>query len=269
VTVTGPVAVKVHESVAVPEPPVTLEGVTVQAELFAARATLPVKPFNGDTVIVELPEVLTTTVTVVGVAEIVKSGAGVTVKATVAECDNDPLVPVTVTVTDPVLVKVQERVEVPAPPVTLVGVRVQAVLSEVRATLPVKLLRGAIVIVEVPAVFTTTLTVLGLAVIVKSGGLFTVYATVAEWESEPLVPVTVTVTGPAEVKVHDRVEVPVPPVILAGVRVHAELPEARATVPVNPFRGEIVIVEVPAEPVSTVTAVGLTEIEKSAGAVTV
>jgi hypothetical protein len=83
------------------------------------------------------------------------------------------------------------------------------------------------------------------------------------------VPVTVTVTGPAEVKVQDNVEVPVPPVIVAGVRVQAELLEVRATLPVNPFRGEIDMVEVPGAPVSTVTAVGLAEIEKSAGTVTV
>jgi hypothetical protein len=264
------VAVKVHESVAVPEPPVMLDGVTVQAELSAVRATLPVKPFSGVTVIVDVPAVLTTTVTVAGLAEIVKSGAGVIVKATVAECDNEPLVPVTVTVTDPVLVKVQDRVEVPVPPVTEVGVRVQAVLSEVRATLPVKLLRGVMVIVEVPAVFTITLTVLGLVAIVKSGGLFTVYAMVAEWESEPLVPVTVTVTVSAAVKVQDRVEVPVPPVILAGVRVHAaEVSEARATVPVNPFKGETVITELPATPTVVVTLVGLAVRAKSGAAVTV
>lgn len=71
--------------------------------------------------------------------------------------------------TDPGVVKVHDRVEVPVPPVTEVGVRVQAELSEVRATFPVKPLTGAIVIVEVPAEFTVTLTVLGAAAMVKSG----------------------------------------------------------------------------------------------------
>ena len=94
--------------------------------------------------------------------------------------ESEPLVPVTVTVTVPVLVNVQDRVEVPEPPVTVAGVRVQAVLSEVRATLPAKPLRGLMVIVEVPAELTVTLTVFGLATIVKSGGLLTVYATGAE-----------------------------------------------------------------------------------------
>ena len=95
-------------------------------------------------------------------------------------CESEPLVPVTVTVTVPVLVNVQDRVEVPEPPVTVAGVRVQAVLLEVRATLPAKPLRGLIVIVEVPAELTVTLTVFGLEAIAKSGGLLTVYATVAE-----------------------------------------------------------------------------------------
>ena len=78
-----------------------------------------------------------------------------------------------------------------------------------------------------------------------------------------------TVTLPAEVKVHDRVDVPEPPVTVAGFRVQAALSDARATSPVNPFSGEIVIVEVPAEPTVTVTAVGLAEIVKSGRLVTV
>jgi hypothetical protein len=81
----------------------------------------------------------------------------------------EPLVPVTVTVTVPAVVNVQESVDVPEPPVTLVGVNVQAELSEVRATVPVKPFNGATVIVDVPAVFTATVTLVGAAVRVKSG----------------------------------------------------------------------------------------------------
>jgi hypothetical protein len=65
--------------VEVPEPPVTVAGVRVHAELSAARATLPVKPFTGETVIVDVPGELTTVVTVVGLADMVKSGRPVTV----------------------------------------------------------------------------------------------------------------------------------------------------------------------------------------------
>ncbi len=60
----------------------------------------------------------------------------------------------------------------------------------VNATVPVKPLTGDTVIVEVPAVPEFVETLVGLAVTVKS---VTVTVTVAEWDSEPLVPVTVTV----------------------------------------------------------------------------
>ncbi len=47
--------------------------------------TVPVKPFSGDTVIVELPTTPVLTVRLVGFAAIWKSGAFVTWKVTVAE----------------------------------------------------------------------------------------------------------------------------------------------------------------------------------------
>jgi hypothetical protein len=81
-------------------------------------------------------------------------------------------VPVTVTVKVPVAVAVHDRVEAPEP-VTLVGVRVHVMpvaglLVEVKLTTPVKPLTAATVIVEVPAWLTLTLTLVGLAAIVKS-----------------------------------------------------------------------------------------------------
>ncbi len=60
----------------------------------------------------------------------------------------------------------------------------------VNATVPVNPLTGATVIVEVTAVPEFVDTLVGLAVTVKS---ITVTVTVAEWDSAPLVPVTVTV----------------------------------------------------------------------------
>jgi hypothetical protein len=106
-----------------------------------------------------------------------------------------PLVPVTVTVKVPLVGELHESVELPDPPVTLVGVRVQVRppvgnTAAVSATVPVNPLTGAMVIVEVPAWLTLTATLVGAAVIVKS---VTVTVTVAEWDSVPLVPVTVTV----------------------------------------------------------------------------
>ena len=127
---------------------------------------------------------------------------------TVAVLDRPALVPVTVTVYVPAE-PVHDRVEVwAAPRVTLAGVRVHVrpVAGEtvaVRLTVPVKALTGLTVIVDVPAVPALTVTLVGLAVTVKSRMLT---VTVAVRDSDPLVPVTVTVYVPAE-PVHDRAEV--------------------------------------------------------------
>lgn len=79
-------------------------------------------------------------------------------------------------------------------PVTLVGARVQdkPVAGETVAdndTAPLKPFRAVTVMVEVPEAPARIVTVVGLAVIVKS---WTVKVTVALWVVEPLVPVTVT-----------------------------------------------------------------------------
>ena len=163
----------------------------------------------------------------------------------------------------------QESVDVPEPPATVLGVRVHAELSDTRATSPVNPFTGEIATVEVPAEPTTTVTVAGLTAIVKSACPVIVKVTVAEWLNEPLVPVTVTLTVPATAKVHDKVDVPEPPATVVGVRVQAESLDARATLPVKLFTGEIVIVEIPGEPTATVTAVGLAAMVKSGSPVTV
>jgi len=101
---------------------------------------------------------------------------------------------------------------------------------------------------------------------------------VAEWESEPLVPVTVTVKVPVAVAVQDRVEVPevvvVLRVILVGVNVQVrpvdgETVSDSVTVPVNPLVAATVMVDVPGEPTTTLTAVGLAVTVKFGAAVTV
>ncbi len=109
--------------------------------------------------------------------------------------DREPLVPVTVTVNDPAVADEHERVDVwEAPSTTLVGLRVHVKpageTAEVRVTVPVKPFTGATVIVEMPVDPVLTVTVVGLAVTVKS---LTVKVTVAVRVSDPLVPVTVTV----------------------------------------------------------------------------
>ena len=63
--------------------------------------------------------------------------------------------------------KVQEIVAVPEP-ATLLGVALHEVLLVLRLTTPVKPLRAVTVTLEVPAIPTFTLTLVGLAVIAKS-----------------------------------------------------------------------------------------------------
>ncbi len=77
-----------------------LAGVRVQVrpvagEIVWLRATVPVKPFTGATVIIEAPEAPAMTVTLVGLAVTVKSW---TVTVTVAVRERPALAPVTVTV---------------------------------------------------------------------------------------------------------------------------------------------------------------------------
>lgn len=83
------------------------------------------------------------------------------------------MVPVTVTLKTPAADPLQESVEVPDPPEMLCGLRVQArpVLGDgvaARPTVPANPFTAAIVMVEVPAMFTFTVTDVGLAEIVKS-----------------------------------------------------------------------------------------------------
>lgn len=179
VTVTLPVAVNVHDSVDAPDPPVTDVALSEQPALSLVNETALVKPFNGETVIIDVPGDPTTVETVVGFAEIEKSGAASTANVTVVECEREPLVPVIVTTTVPVVVKVQESVEVPEPPVIEVEDRVHAALSVARATVFVNPFRGATVMVDVPGEFTAIATDVGFAVTVKSGADVTVNDTTA------------------------------------------------------------------------------------------
>ncbi len=79
----------------------------------------------------------------------------------------------------------------------------------------------------------------------------------------------VTVTEPAELKVQERTEVPEPPVTIVGVSVQALLSAVNATSLANPFKGPMLMVEVPGDPTDAVAAVGLAEMAKSGRLVTV
>src|SRR5437867_13029814 len=99
-------------------------------------------------------------VTELGLALIVKSGAAPTLYVTIALCDNEPLVPVTVIVKEPDAVGDAEHASVLVPEfpsVTIVGESVHVVVpgvppvtDEVHETAPVKPCRPVAVIVDVP-----------------------------------------------------------------------------------------------------------------------
>ena len=180
-----------QERVELPDPPEMLALDSVHERLVelvvTERATVPVKLFNGETVIVDIPEVPVLVVTLVGLAEIAKSPAPTAVKVTVAEPESEPLVAVTLTVKEPVADAVQDRVEVPVaggPRLMLVGFRVQVrpvdgETVSVNATVPVKPFVAATVMVEVPGDPTVTLTDVGLAVTPIWGPVVTVKVTLA------------------------------------------------------------------------------------------
>ena len=89
---------------------------------------------------------------------------------------------------------VQERTELPEPPVTLVGVRVQVrfvefVVTE-SETVPVNPPMPCTVMELVAGLPVLAVIVVGLAVSVKS---WTLKVTFAVWDRVPLVPVTTTV----------------------------------------------------------------------------
>ena len=83
------------------------------------------------------------------------------------ECDSEPLVPVTPTWTVETAAKVHDNVALPDP-VTLVGATEHEVLLVVRLTTPPNPFSPVIVIAEVPALPALTVTVVGLAAMVKS-----------------------------------------------------------------------------------------------------
>jgi hypothetical protein len=92
--------------------------------------------------------------------------------------------------------------------VTLGGVREHESPAEaeaVRVMVPLKFPRLAIVIVEEPVSPALTTTEVGLALTVKPGG--SVMMTLAVWDSDPLVPATVTVRAFVDVELQDKVEV--------------------------------------------------------------
>ena len=135
-------------------------------------------------------------------------------------------------------------------------------------TVPLKLLRLVRVIVDLPVVPAGILRLLGLAVIVKSGGGedgITVKVTLTLCDRLPLVPVTTTTQflgGVPKVETNVRVELAVPPdESLTLDELRPQLGHetqrgggevARFTVPLKPLRLVSMISDFPEEPATTV-----------------
>ena len=144
------------------------------------------------------------------------------------------------------------------------------VTAHVRATVPLKPAVEPMVIVEVAdAPGATVAAESAPAVIVKSGvtGALTVRLMDVVWLKDPEVPVTVILEvaiGVAAVVVMVRVDVP----DVSEVGTNAQVapvgipPHVRATLPVNPFVGDTVMVDVPDCPGPT-TVIGVPPTEKS------
>jgi len=130
-------------------------------------------------VTVDVEALPTFAVSDVGEADMLKSGAEPTMYVTPVECDNEPLVPVTVTVYVPAAVPVHARLLVwDVPRLTLFGVRLQdspvdGEIVDERVTAPVNPLTEATVIVEVPDELMVTEIDVGFADTVKSGAALT------------------------------------------------------------------------------------------------
>ena len=174
--------------------------VSPAGETAEVKATVPVNPLTGATVIVEAAAVPAVVVTLVGLADTLKS---VNVKVTEVELVVVPLVAVTVATEVTAAVFVQVSVEVPlVPRTTLVGLSVHAaplVADTVSATVPVKPPLEATVIVEVPpGAPTFAVTLVGLALrLIPGGGPAVVMVTVMTVELDmslfvPPVPLMVT-----------------------------------------------------------------------------
>lgn len=176
----------------------------------------------------------------------------------------------TVTVKVWALVPVQESVDVPEPPTMLVVLSVHVSPAgdtvEDSVAVPVNPLMGLMVIVEVAVAPASMVTLAGDAEIEKSVGAFTVTVTVAEWDSVPLVPVTITVNVLGVLPLQLSVDVP-EPVRLVGLSVHVkpagETVAVSETIPLNPLSAVTEMVEVPLPPWVKLKLVGLAAIAKS------
>lgn len=157
-----------QDRVDVPVPPPIVAGLSEQLRfvefMTTETTTVPAKPLTGETVMVDGPETIPLIETEVGLDASVKSW---TVKVTVVECERPALVPVTITWIVEVDEKLHDRVALPEL-TKLDGVIAHAVLFVVKVTAAENPFTGVTLTVEVPDAPTSTLTLVGVAVMAKS-----------------------------------------------------------------------------------------------------
>jgi hypothetical protein len=187
------------------------DAVTPRGRPEAVKLTLPVKPFCGATVIVDVTLAPRARLNELGEAERAKFGGGVTVRETVVICARPPDVPEIVTGTvprDAALLAVSVSVLMA---VVLLGLNVAVTPlgrpEAERLTLRLKPFCGLTVTVLVPLVPRMALRLLGEAERVKSPAGFTLRVIVVWLLRRPELPVTVTAKVPIlTVPVADRVK---------------------------------------------------------------
>ena len=230
----------------------------------AERPTLPLKPFNGVTVIVLVPWPPCAILSAFGAADSLKFGAGVTVRLMEVVWLKLPEMPFTVTVATPrVAVALAVKVSVL---LLVAGLELNAEFTPLgkpvaeRVTLPLKPFNAVMVTVLVPCPPCTTLNLFGAAESLKPGAAATVRLIVVVCVKLPETPVTVTVAAPV-VAVALAVKVIVL-LLVAGLGLNAARtplgkPDAeRVTLLLKPFNGVIVIALFPWPPWATVNVFG-------------
>jgi hypothetical protein len=260
VTATGPptAAVALAVSVNTLEPVAGLvakPAVTPLGKPLAAKVTAPVNPPASVTVMVLVPLLPWTTVTLPGEGASVKLGATLTVRATVVVSVSAPEVPVTVTVTGPPVVAVLAAVSVITLEPVVVGLGLKLAVTPMgrpvadRVTPPLNPFAGVTVMPSVLLLPWVTAKVPEAGASAKLGARFTVSAMVVDAVSAPEVPLMVTVTGPPTVAVLVAVSVSTLDPVVGLVAKPAVTPlgnplAARVTLPLNPFAGVTVMVSV-------------------------
>ncbi|SRR6266480_925400 len=184
------------------------------------------------------------------------------VRVTVVETLMDPDVPLTVTIYDPAapLHDSTEFAGIPTKTIGLLKEQPRPVLGEMdvdRVTKPAKPEKGVRVMLEFPIWPASSAILVGFAVSTKYGRVTCI---VVEWDSVPLVPVTVTLYAPP-VPLHERDDVSDTELTVVALSAHVRpvlgtIESDKVTFWLNPLKLVMETVEAALDPDGTVSADG-------------